>query len=483
MNHLTKIIFFSCLAGLPFTTFAADTLTGDSGYVFDPLVTGALEGNIDGFDPYDGSYKLLIGSGGVFTTYEDSAIPTPVDRTFNYSTIAIDGLQVSRKIYIPATDSTANADWARYLDCITNNTANTVSKDIKITGNLGSDSTTTITNSSSNDATVSFADSWFTTDDHLVNGNQQGGDFPLAHIMQGKGSTAVTSVNASDGNDEINWTFGNTNIDAGQTVCFLTFAIQAATRSDSATVAAMLSKMPTEALTGLSNEERLSIANAIIPTPSDSFPDAQWRQISLPLEPPASANTVADIFSDDLPATDANGVPVTYGTHWAVFQFDTAINDYAMLNDTDIMAQGVGYWFIQITGSSVVLNLPDASGIPSVTSSSQCSSATGCFEVALTTPTAGNNARWNMIGHPFGRDINWSDVRVVTDNGVCSDADGCTIDEAKTQNIVHNQTWHFNGSNYEVVENNLPLQHWKGYWAAALGSSVGTNPRLLIPAY
>jgi len=67
-----------------------------------------------------------------------------------------------------------------------------------------------------------------------------------------------------------------------------------------------------------------------------SLPANQWHQISLPYAPPANANTVADILSDDFTGT--------INTDWAVYKYNAATSSYVALTMNDIMEQGIGYW-------------------------------------------------------------------------------------------------------------------------------------------
>ncbi len=198
--------------------------------------------------------------------------------------------------------------------------------------------------------------------------------------------------------------------------------------------------------------------------------DNQWNQISLPLLPPVGQNTVEAVFADDISGE--------YGEDWALFAYDANSNQYFSPDLGDTVTIGTGYWIIQATGQDVTIDLPERSTYPSLVYSTQCSSINGCFEVALATQT--DDIQWSMLGHSFTQQTNWSDLRVTTTGDACN---GCTINEAESENIFHNQAWHYNPTTnqYEPIENTMPLNSWDGFWNLTLSSAEGTNPKLLIP--
>ncbi len=196
-----------------------------------------------------------------------------------------------------------------------------------------------------------------------------------------------------------------------------------------------------------------------------------WRQISMPAY--LSAKTVNDIFGDDLPVAD-------YGVSWGLFDYDPVSNAYVLLALTDEVAQGAGHWVIQKTGVSVDIDLPAGATENLVHRSSQCTSERGCYEIDL--PTSPGAVQWVMLGYPFERQLtSLNEVRIVTRSGVCSDADGCTLDEAEAANIFYSIIFSYNGTGYDQLTSKSQISSWTGVWAATLAGASGLQPRLLIP--
>lgn len=204
------------------------------------------------------------------------------------------------------------------------------------------------------------------------------------------------------------------------------------------------------------------------------LPNNQWKQIGLPFSPPDKKNTIAEIFGDDI-----NG---EYGTDWVLYSYNPINNKYFSPRLNDVIKQGIGYWIIQLNGSEVVVDLPKDSTLPALTLSSQCSSATGCFEIAL--GTRQNDYQRLVLGHPFPRDIVWNNLRITTSSEECADADGCTLSEAEDLSIIYSHALRFNPktSIYNIIQNESQLRGWDGFWVTTLDMAYGLNPKLLIPA-
>jgi len=203
---------------------------------------------------------------------------------------------------------------------------------------------------------------------------------------------------------------------------------------------------------------------------SYTLPNNQWQQIGLPRALPDGQNTVAKVFGDDL------GIP-GYNTSWAVYSYDTANGSYVNPGLDGVLQQGVGYWIIQKSGMNATLSLPFRSTVTPVTTSTQCPSENGCFEIPLITKEGATG--WNMLSHVFESDVTPNNMRVVTIAGSTC-AGGCTLEEAKTAGIVHNQFWHYDGVSYQKLEGSDLIKPWNGLWVATLDQAAGTMPKLLI---
>ena len=194
-----------------------------------------------------------------------------------------------------------------------------------------------------------------------------------------------------------------------------------------------------------------------------------WQQISLPCTPPSDAATVQDVFGDDL-----NG---NYGSDWVVFSYDPSSNAYTNVGLNGTLTPGVGYWITHSNGSTATLDLPSGSTQTAATLSNQCTSSNGCYSLPLISNS--NQVLWNMSGHPFSNSIAADRIRVVTNSGPC--ASGCTLNQAKTENIVENTLWHFGNGSYQSIQDSNPLHPWDGFWIAVLAGSAGLEPTLEIP--
>ena len=196
------------------------------------------------------------------------------------------------------------------------------------------------------------------------------------------------------------------------------------------------------------------------------LPSGEWRQISLPADPGDNNNTVSAILADDIITDGAN--EAVYGTDWVVYAYDSVDEKYIIKRLTDPLDQGVSYWIIQFTGSTVQLDMPDGSV-----------AGPDPFVVLLTPPADGVSAKWNMLGHPLNVPMNFSDYKIKTASGACS-GQGCNPTQGEQNNIFHNKIWRYTGTEYEEISGDTPLNSWDGFWCATLESSRGLDAQLIM---
>lgn len=209
-----------------------------------------------------------------------------------------------------------------------------------------------------------------------------------------------------------------------------------------------------------------NVADTAIPVPANS-----WIQFGLSCY--AGKNSSVDkIFGDDIPGT--------YGTDWILYSYDTAQKKYIDPGYTGRIQAGVGYWFIHLSGNTIYLDMPkDCSQTP-VIRSNQCPSINGCFEIPLATEPG--KIGWTMAANAVLQSIAFDDLRVATDSGACSAINGCTLNQAASLNIVHNQMWQYAGSSgYAILQAGQSLKGFEGFWVPTLTEAHGLNPRLLLP--
>jgi hypothetical protein len=179
----------------------------------------------------------------------------------------------------------------------------------------------------------------------------------------------------------------------------------------------------------------ISSSTLLAAIPNYLLPNNEWHMISLPLTPPKDANTVRDIFGDDLPIA-------TYNTDWVLYQFDTATNQYGNpLGINDALAPGKGYWIIQKTGGNKLLDMPQNSYY----------TKPNPFDIPLDSASNGNKHQWNLVGHPFNVRTTLSDYSL---------------------SGVYETLWRYkytNGKgNYEkVIKEEDTLKPWDAFWVAS----------------
>ncbi|HHJ19531.1 MAG TPA: DUF1800 family protein, partial [Gammaproteobacteria bacterium] len=203
------------------------------------------------------------------------------------------------------------------------------------------------------------------------------------------------------------------------------------------------------------------------------LPPNQWQQISLPCDPGAT-RTVADVLGDDISGT--------YGQDWAVFGYNASQARYSDIGESGVLSPHQGYWIIQLGPTTRRL---DISGTTIATVNHddipQCPAVPGdCANIPLTNT---GEVTWNMVGYPLIARLGWQQTRVTASEGICAASDGCSIDEAATANVLHNQLWHYdaNTQGYRLIENNTALKPWEGFWSATLGT--GGQPGLVLPTH
>jgi surface protein len=218
-------------------------------------------------------------------------------------------------------------------------------------------------------------------------------------------------------------------------------------------------------------------------TATYTLPNNQWRQISLPCATVGSQDIQFDKISSSLSGT-------TYGTNWAIYEYDLQNNNYRKVESSEYepLSVGVGYWIIQNTGKSVTLALD--SGVngasyvypspPAPVKSQACpSSKRGCFEIPLA--TVSGRPGWNMVGLPVSYTTKLGNARIRTSTVDCSN--GCDLSRAQSKNLVNSQVWTYNEPNYTVVKNpDGRLNAWSAYWMTTLGDAASKAPTLLVPA-
>jgi hypothetical protein len=235
---LSALVAATTLA-IPAVALAVD-LTSSAGLLFDIQERSSGELSNGSIDAYDGCYYLDVGG----TRYTSGGATTSADgRTVTLNEATVSGLRVQRIVYVPSS----GGSWARYLDVVTNPGATEVSTTVRISGNLGSDSSTRLIATSSGDTVLTTADAWFSTDD-----TDGSGDPSLAHLFQGgpASGAAVSARTMTLSTDNIDVQF-DVMVPAGGRVAILSFALQYNSQSEVQAEATRLLELPDDAILGL----------------------------------------------------------------------------------------------------------------------------------------------------------------------------------------------------------------------------------------
>ncbi|MCC6457901.1 MAG: DUF11 domain-containing protein [Caldilineaceae bacterium] len=283
----------------------------------------------DAFDGYNSICISLTGAMGPcetgdpdYTLYNQNG-PASLecsDRQVVFPPQVMGDLVVSRKVYVPDNDS-----FARWMNIITNTAASPISLTLATATNMGSDSNTIITNSSSGDTSIELTDTWVATMQNFSGVTSS--DPRLGHILQGENAPVpLANINFVNGDDNPYWAY-QFELQPGQTFVFLNFATGqnsiAAAESKAAELATLTENArqcmtPTE----LSQLVNFALTDAGIQKSASPSPALVGQPLTYTIE---VSNTTAFtssnvVITDDLPAsvtlssasviTESGGTPV-----------------------------------------------------------------------------------------------------------------------------------------------------------------------------
>ena len=242
--------FVDDLAGIP----ALMEVTSPNGFLFDidPRSHGAgqlVQGTSNAFD---GLNRLQVDGADFSPTVGFPAVWDD-GRTLITQTHTLSNLEVSRRVTVPDTGS---ENFARTVDTFYNPTQSDVTTTVKVVGNLGSDTATTVFGSFDGDTDVEPSDQWIGTDDADGSGTPA-----IIHYLHGPDGLQPTSVNVID--DNVEWTYELT-IPAGHTFSLAHFTILADTQAEAVTAAGNLVSsigFGGEAAAFLSSQQQGMLAN------------------------------------------------------------------------------------------------------------------------------------------------------------------------------------------------------------------------------
>ncbi|MBI5756543.1 MAG: putative metal-binding motif-containing protein, partial [Nitrospirae bacterium] len=240
-------------------TYLPYNLDGADGFRYDVYEGGYLGdgGTFDRRlgDAYNGSYYLYINYiNGSWGSWMSSAVASleDNDRELVIGPQTIDGLQVTRKVFVPA-----EGGFARYIDAIYNPGGDTAVS-VQVYSALGSLGDTVIST-----YPVDTGNTYAVTYD----GGRS--DPSLAHVFGGMvRGVDVSQVQFIDGNNVIYYQWDGISIAAGETRCIMHFAIQREPYDEAGAMSqaeALVNLTYPNALSGMSAEERACVVNFAIP--------------------------------------------------------------------------------------------------------------------------------------------------------------------------------------------------------------------------
>ncbi|MBI4552857.1 MAG: T9SS type A sorting domain-containing protein [Candidatus Latescibacteria bacterium] len=265
-DSITVIVFSTNLVdekGFLYDINTSDGTIDDGGNI--------IVGSSDSYDDWndftvmkDGQSRTYNGSGQVAYEENGREIVFPID-----STLA--GLHISRKVFVPDE----GGRFARYLNIVVNPADTAVTVDLKVNGDLGSDSSTNLRATSISVGTfslsnVSVADYlWFVTDDEDTS-DPTDSDAALAHVFDGLGGTdKADSVYFQQGNDEPSIFWKQVTIAPHDTVIYMMIESQRTLEAEVIAEARFITGLPPVLYAGMSNAELQKLKN--FPSNPDSI--------------------------------------------------------------------------------------------------------------------------------------------------------------------------------------------------------------------
>ena len=199
-----------------------------------------------------------------------------------------------------------------------------------------------------------------------------------------------------------------------------------------------------------------------------AVPSNQWTLVGLPSN--AEQSTVADVFGSVLELDDL-------ARTWIMFEYDPANSDsgYRTMEPSDIMNAGTGYWFIQISGSAVELQVP-ASGNPQIANAQggECIDGNACLVADFPQPVRAAES-WSVLANPYPTAQSVSSVFIGLVSG--SEITTTSLDQQQPE-IFHTAglfVYRYSGDppSYQLIDSTGTLQPWEAGW---LGVVPNANP-------
>jgi hypothetical protein len=281
MTHLRALVG-ACLlatgalfAGAPpaAATPCVQELTDSQGFGWAVQEGGRVVGPGEaGFDDL-GVLEVDVHDNGTFTRYDGQAdtcgTPEETGREIVFLEQDIDGLEVTRKVYVPD----AGPGFIRWLDVIHNASPSFTNLGVEFKGNAETATDLRVTGTSSGDQLVTNSDAWITWDDGL---DGVLGFTAAGQLMDATGPNKLTAYSYFDAgqflrdgdSDSLEPRYSGGRLAPGETYVLMHFAVQRDSFSETNTFALVHGGGSPELYAGLSAGERLLLQNWPVDPPS-----------------------------------------------------------------------------------------------------------------------------------------------------------------------------------------------------------------------
>ena len=247
-----------------FTTAVMATTSGGG------LTSSTLNDAFDGYNTlalsFNGSTGIVRTGSSSYHIFNQNGPPALEygNRQLVYNSQVMDGIRVSRKVFVPQDDS-----FCRWLNIFTNQDSVVRTFNVITSNNLGSDSNTRIFASSDGTLSAETSDYWVGTMQNYSGSTSP--DPRIGHVLQGpEAPVGLLSADFSNGDDNPYWSYSLT-LDPGETAIIMNFAVALASKAAVTAKCEALIVLPETTLQGMTAEEISRIVNFNIVEEPDAY--------------------------------------------------------------------------------------------------------------------------------------------------------------------------------------------------------------------
>lgn len=203
-----------------------------------------------------------------------------------------------------------------------------------------------------------------------------------------------------------------------------------------------------------------------------------WHLLGVP---GATGGTIGELFGTILDPGDyatSDGTWILYG-----FEPGTASADasYRVLDLSEPVPQGTGFWFLHLGDTALRLNLPASASDAAGTMGGGCASGSSCVTTPLASSSGGG---WTIGAVPSTLSPGVDTFRVVTDGNAPDCTGGCTPADAFAAGYVSpNGVWTYEQSTgtYRRLSAVDSVAPWTGFWIRTNAPAGSATPELRLP--